>query len=68
MAARVPGLSEIFKYVNADELMEGTVQTGYEDERWVEITEGLTGEERIILQDHQRIRPGDRVTVREATN
>ncbi len=44
------------------------VQTGYEDERWVEITEGLTGEERIILQDHQRIRPGDRVTVREGTN
>lgn len=45
-----------------------TVSTGFENERWVEITEGLTGEEQIILQDHQQIRPGDRVTVREASS
>lgn len=54
--------------VDQDEVKAVTVKTGFEDERWVEITEGLTGEEQIILQDHQRISPGDRVTVREVSS
>jgi RND family efflux transporter MFP subunit len=54
--------------VDQDVVKAITVSTGFEDERWVEITDGLTGAERIILQDHQRIRPGDRVMVREATS
>lgn len=54
--------------VEQDEVKAVTVNTGFEDERLVEITEGLTGEEQIILQDHQRIRPGDRVTVREVSS
>lgn len=54
--------------VDQDVVKAATVRTGFETERWVEITDGLTGEEQIILQDHQRIRPGDRVTVREASS
>jgi len=54
--------------VDQDVVKTLTVRTGFKTERWVEITDGLTGAERIILQDHQRIRPGDRVTVREASS
>jgi len=54
--------------VDQDLVKALAVKTGFEDERWVEITEGLTGEEQIILQGHQQIRPGDRVTVREASS
>lgn len=54
--------------VDQDVVKVVTVRTGFETERWVEITGGLTGAEQIILQDHQRIRPGDRVTVRESSS
>lgn len=54
--------------VDQERVKAVAVKTGFEDERWMEITEGLSGEERIILQGHQRIRPGDRVRVREATS
>lgn len=53
--------------VDQDQVKAVTVSTGFEDERWVEITEGITEVEQIILQDHPRIRPGDRVIVREAS-
>lgn len=54
--------------VEQDSVKAVAVRTGFEDERWVEITEGLSGEEQIILQDLQRIRPGDQVAVREASS
>jgi RND family efflux transporter MFP subunit len=43
-----------------------TIQTGYKDARIVEVTDGLTGNEQVIVEGQQRVRPGDRVTVRKA--
>jgi RND family efflux transporter MFP subunit len=43
-----------------------TIQTEYQDATIVEVTDSLTGNEQVIVEGQQRVRPGDRVTVREA--
>lgn len=43
------------------------IRKGYEDASIVEVTEGLSGTEQVIVQSRQRVRPGDLVTVRGAT-
>jgi len=48
-------------------VVEVNIRTGYEDALLVEVREGLTGAEQVIVQGHQRVRSGDRVTVRDAT-
>lgn len=43
-----------------------TIHTGYQDATIVEVIDGLTGNEQVIVEGRQGVRPGDRVTVQEA--
>ncbi len=67
-AVRQDDGTQLVLIVEDARVMAVTIRAGYQDASVVEVLEGLNGNEQVIVQGQNRVRPGDRVTMHPAND